>query len=150
MMDPSSPSETLPQESPPNSPKKSKSYFTLPLIAILLLLSIYLLFSKSASPSLQINEEIPLNETILLSVNLSSDTIQANSETISMVVSLETKNFKPPAREPIDLVCMVDFPGARHKNNFESVQSSLKKILPLMSDQDRLSVIIFDEELSTG
>jgi len=148
MMDPSSPSETLPQESPPNSPKKSKSYLTLPLIAILLLLCTYLLLFKLPSSSLQNNEE--LTETIQLSVNLSSDTIQANSETISMVVSLETKNFKPPAREPIDLVCVVDFPGARHKNNFESVQSSLKKILPLMSDQDRLSVIIFDEELSTG
>jgi len=92
-----------------------------------------------------------VEQALNLSLRLKKQVIQSNSfsaQTFPMLVSLISENLRLNNKAPLDLVCVIDHSGSMSGQKMELVKESFKYLLKFLSDSDRLSIVIFDNNAS--
>ncbi len=93
-----------------------------------------------------------IDKLIDLSIRMKRKIIQSSSlteQTFPMLVSLAVKDLMLSYRAPLDLVCVLDHSGSMHGEKMELVKNTFKYLLHFLNDFDRLSIVIFDDQVST-
>ncbi len=86
-----------------------------------------------------------------LTLKLKKNTVQSSSfnpQTFPMLVSLITENIKTTNKAPLDLVCVIDHSGSMSGEKIKLVKESFKYLLNFLGEQDRLAIVIFDDQAS--
>jgi len=65
-----------------------------------------------------------------------------------MLVSLVTENLKTTNKAALDLVCVIDHSGSMSGQKIELVKESFNYLLNFLGENDRLSIVIFDDRAS--
>ncbi len=87
-----------------------------------------------------------------LSIKLKRNIIQSSSlteQTFPLLASLAVKDLMLSHRAPLDLVCVLDHSGSMHGEKIELVKNTFKYLLHFLNEFDRLSIVIFDDQVST-
>ena len=111
----------------------------------------FALISSSLPPK---NTKKSPKKAISLSIQLDKRAIQASSledQIFPMMISSKINKFDLSSfpRNPVDLVFVFEienYPGACRENRIhqiKEIQDSLKELRPLMTDQDRLAIVVF-------
>ena len=98
------------------------------------------------------NLNINVDEITKLKMQLKKRMIQSSAlaeQTFPMLVSLEVKDLELDYRAPIDLVCVIDHSGSMSGEKIELVKNTFRYLLHFLNDQDRLSIVLFDDQVST-
>ena len=108
-----------------------------------------LIDEKSSTKKLEAKQEIPTMEgdQFSLSFKLKYKTLQLNSASATVepaLFTLKTQNSSESVRAPLDLVCLIDVSGSMAGEKIELVRNTLDYLLGLLGDDDRLSIVKFD------
>jgi len=92
-----------------------------------------------------------LSQATKLSLKLKKKTVQSssfNAQAFPMLVSLVTENLKTTNKAALDLVCVIDHSGSMSGQKIELVKESFNYLLNFLGENDRLSIVIFDDRAS--
>ncbi len=114
-----------------------------------------------SKPNEMIAKLIPHNDKLFiddvdkitdLSIRLKRNIIQSSSlteQTFPLLASLAVKDLMLSHRAPLDLVCVLDHSGSMQGEKMELVKNTFKYLLHFLNEFDRLSIVIFDDQVST-
>jgi Mg-chelatase subunit ChlD len=97
-----------------------------------------------------INDYLNLEEKIELKSKLNFKTINLskhNNDPYYMLTSLQVKNLKSSAKTSIDLICVIDRSWSMKGEKLNLVVESLNYLIDYLDARDRLSLIVFDDEI---
>ncbi len=87
-----------------------------------------------------------------LSIRMKRKIVQSSSlteQTFPILASLAVKDLMLSYRAPLDLVCVLDHSGSMQGEKMELVKNTFKYLLHFLNEFDRLSIVIFDDQVST-
>ncbi len=87
-----------------------------------------------------------------LSIRIKRKIVQSSSlteQTLPILASLAVKDLLLSYQAPLDLVCVLDHSGSMRGEKMELVKNTFKYLLRFLNDNDRLSIVIFNDDVST-
>lgn len=71
---------------------------------------------------------------------------KGSNQLLPAMISVRTKESEGDAdtRSPIDFVCVIDHSGSMGGSKIELVRSTLKQLLEILNEKDRLCLVQFD------
>jgi Mg-chelatase subunit ChlD len=110
------------------------------------------LISETQNVAADINDYLCLEDKIemksllnLKCINMSQNSYMSTS--YYMLTCLHVKNLKSSAKTSIDLVCVIDRSWSMKGEKLNLVVQSLNYLLDYLDSRDRLSLIVFDDEV---
>jgi len=94
------------------------------------------------------SDQFNLEDKLSLSIKLKQNSVQLNSAsttTLPLLVTLDVDSIKTTNKAAIDLICVIDHSGSMQGEKIQLVKDTFKYLLELLSENDRLSIIIFDD-----
>eukprot|EP00331_Platyophrya_macrostoma_P007534 CAMPEP_0176424840 /NCGR_PEP_ID=MMETSP0127-20121128/11059_1 /TAXON_ID=938130 /ORGANISM="Platyophrya macrostoma, Strain WH" /LENGTH=551 /DNA_ID=CAMNT_0017805939 /DNA_START=100 /DNA_END=1755 /DNA_ORIENTATION=+ len=94
-------------------------------------------------------EEMDVSTKINLSLKLNHKILQMNSaspQTHPMLLSLAVDEIKTNRKANLDLICVIDHSGSMEGEKLKLLKNTFEYLLTLLTDNDRLCLIIFDHQ----
>jgi Mg-chelatase subunit ChlD len=70
----------------------------------------------------------------------------SNGETLPMLLNIDVKEVSTDIKSNIDLICLIDKSGSMQGQKMNLLIESFNNILEYLGDNDRLSIIVFDNQ----
>jgi hypothetical protein len=93
------------------------------------------------------NDQIDLTDKLTISLKTSKTHVKDTSMTLPMLLSIETPQLNKSERASIDLICVLDKSGSMKGQKIMLLIDSFTTIMEYLSDNDRLSIIVFDSKV---
>jgi hypothetical protein len=106
---------------------------------------------KSLEMAKQIPDDIDFNAKLQINMKLKQKIVQVSSSsslTLPMMVALRVDELKSSSKANIDLICVIDHSGSMKGEKLQLVKSTFEYLLKILTEKDRLCVIIFDDKAS--
>ena len=94
-------------------------------------------------------EEMDISTKVNLSLKLNHKILQMNSasaQTHPMLLSLAVDEIKTNKKANLDLICVIDHSGSMEGEKLKLLKETFEYLLTLLTDNDRLCLIIFDHQ----